>query len=182
MGAVPNKIWHRLVWRQIYLLSRKRLLMISIAAAITLTGWSERTIWRRISDGTLSRVDENTVKDKAMISLDAIKSNFCVPIEPEDFDLIENADAGNAGAQTDIALIFMSNKKMASVIYWLKLAVKQDYAEAMHWLGRCYTNGNGLPKDENLGIMWIAKAAAQGHVISQGQMQAMRDRMTRSDL
>jgi len=154
--------------------------MISIAAAITLTELSKRTLWRRISDGSLIRIDDNTVDDKAKISLDAIKSNICVPLEPEDFDLIESADAGNAEAQTDLALLFLSNAKPESAVYWLKLAVKQDYLEAMHWLGRCYTDGNGLPKNENLGIMWIAKAAAQGHVISQGQMQTMVDRFTKN--
>ncbi|MFI4938981.1 MAG: tetratricopeptide repeat protein [Burkholderiales bacterium] len=150
--------------------------MISIAAVITLTEWSERTLWRRISDGTLTRVDDIAVNDKAKIPLDAVKSYFCVPIAAEDYPLIENADAGNAEAQTDLAIIFLFNAKPKSAIYWLKLAARQGCAEAMHWLGRCYADGNGLPKDENLGIMWIANAAAQGHAISQGQMQAMRDR------
>ena len=151
--------------------------MISIATAITLTGLSERTLWRRISDGTLTRANSNDLNDKARIPLDTIKSYICVPLEPEDFYLIESANAGNAEAQTDLALIFLSNAKPESAVYWLKLAAKQDYTEAMHWIGRCYTDGNGLPKDKNLGLMWIAKAAAQGHVISQDQMQAMVDKL-----
>jgi len=155
--------------------------MISIAAAKTLTEWSERTLWRRISDGTLARIDDNTFEDKAKICLDSIKPYICVSLGPEDFDLIESADAGNAEAQTDLALIFLANAKSESAIYWLKLAAKQDYAEAMHWIGRCYTDGNELPKNESLGIMWIAKAAAQCHVISQGQMQAIIDKITGKD-
>jgi len=43
----------------------------------------------------------------------------------------------------------------------------------MQWLGHCYINGRGVPKDEHLGIMWIAKAAAQGHVIAQGLMKGL---------
>ena len=152
--------------------------MISLAAATTLTGWSKRTLWRRISDGTLTRVDNNELNDKAKIHLDMIKSHICVPLEPEDFDLIETADAGSAEAQTDLALLFLSNAKSENAVYWLDLAAKQDYANAMHLLGRCYIDGNGVPKNENLGIMWIAKAASHGHVISQGHMQAMQDSFT----
>lgn len=150
--------------------------MISLATAITLTGWSKRTLWRRIADGTLIRADGDAFTDKAKISLEAIRPFICVPIESEDLYLIERADAGNAEAQTDLALIFLSSVKPESAVYWLKLAAKQDYMNAMHLLGRCYTDGNGLPRDENLGIMWLAKAAAQGHVISQGQMRAIYDR------
>ncbi|MGP1665999.1 MAG: tetratricopeptide repeat protein, partial [Rhodanobacter sp.] len=79
-----------------------------------------------------------------------------------------------AGAQTDLAVLFLSNAKPESAVYWLELAAKQDYANAMHLLGRCYTDGNGILKNEDLGIMWIAKAASHGHLISQGQMQALR--------
>ena len=147
--------------------------MISIAAAITLTELSKRTLWRRISDGSLIRLDDNAINDKAKISLESIKSYICVHLEPEDFELIERADAGNAEAQTDLALIFLSHEKPESAVYWLKMAIKQDNLEAMHRLGHCYIDGYGLPKDDYLGIMWIAKAASQGHVIAQAQIQAM---------
>lgn len=46
----------------------------------------------------------------------------------------------------------------------------------MHLLGRCYIDGNGLQRDENIGIMWIAKAATLGHLISHGLMQAVLNR------
>jgi len=128
----------------------------------------------------LARADEDALTDKVKISLEAIRPYICIPIAIEDFHVIERADAGDVEAQTDLALIFLSNMKPENAVYWLKSAAKQDYMNAMHLLGRCYTDGNGLSKDENLGIMWIAKAAAQGHVISQGQMQAIYDRFTRS--
>ena len=66
-------------------------------------------------------------------------------------------------------------------IYWLELAARQDYADAMHWLARCYLDGNGVAPDEYLGLMWLSKAAAHGHRISQGQLQVMRDRFTVAD-
>jgi len=149
--------------------------MISLAAAITLTNWSKRTLWRRIADGTLTRADDDVITDenKAKIHLDAIKAHICVPLALEDFDLIKNADTGDAKAQTDLALIFLSHQKPENAIYWLELAAKRDDANAMYLLGRCYTDGNGTPKNEDLGIMWIAKAASHGHLISQAQMQAL---------
>ena len=72
----------------------------------------------------------------------------------------------------------MVNKKPENAVYWLELAVKRNDANAMYLLGRCYTDGNGIAKNENLGIMWIAKAASNGHVMAKGQMQAMHDRFT----
>lgn len=149
--------------------------MISLATAVTLTEWSKRTLWRRISDGSLRRISEDDFLDdkKAKIHLDTIKDYICFPIEPGDFELIESADAGSAEAQTDLAVLFLSHEKSESAIYWLELAVKQNYAGAMYWLGRCYVDGNGVLPNENLGIMWIAKAAALGHVISQGLMSAV---------
>jgi hypothetical protein len=154
--------------------------MISLATAITLTEWSKRTLWRRISDGTLTRTDDDVLDDKkTKIHLDAIKSYICVPLEPGDFELIESAEAGDAEAQTDLALIFLSHAKPESAVYWLELASKQNYANAMYLLGRCYTDGNGLPANENLGIMWIAKAASLGHVISQSLMQTIIGKVTK---
>lgn len=108
-----------------------------------------------------------------MVDLDAIKSYACIPLEEDDGPLIQGADAGNAEAQNDLALLFLANNKPRAAIYWLELAAKQDYPDAMHWLGRCHIDGNGVFKDENLGMMWLAKAAANGHSISQAQMQAM---------
>jgi uncharacterized protein len=147
--------------------------LISIASAITLTEWSESTFRRRIADRSLTRHVEPGPNGRAMVDLDAIKSHACIPLEEDDGSLLHDADAGNAESQNDLALLFLANNKPRSAIYWLELAAKQDYPDAMHWLGRCCIDGNGVLRDENLGMMWLAKAAAQGHVISQAQMQAM---------
>ena len=152
--------------------------LISIASAITLTEWSESTFRRRIADGALTREFELGTGGRAMVSFDAIKSHACIPLEDEDGSLIQDADTGNAEAQNDLALLFLANSKPRAAIYWFELAAKQEYPDAMHWLGRCHIDGNGVLQDENLGMMWLAKAAAQGHVISQAQMQAMRDKFT----
>ncbi|SEQ34631.1 Sel1 repeat-containing protein [Ectothiorhodospira magna] len=59
-------------------------------------------------------------------------------------------------------------------LHWLQAAADQHYPDAMHWLGRCHISGEGVPKDEMLGLSWLQRAAALGHVISQRQMAGIR--------
>ena len=135
---------------------------ISLPAAITLTEWSERTFFRKFAEGLLSR---QTVNGKLMLPFDALKAHLCLVLAPEDIFVLERADAGDAMAQNELALIFLANNKPKGAIYWLELAARQSNAEAMSF----YMQGNGVPKDENMGIMWLAKAAALGHLIAQHQ-------------
>lgn len=152
--------------------------LISLPAAITLTARSERTLWRMFADGSAAR---EVVNGKAMFSLESIKPFLCIPIDAEDLLLVEEADKGDAEAQTDLALIFLSNRKFKEAIFWLELAAEQGYADAMNWLGRCYIHGDGIEKNENVGMMWLAKAAANGHAISKAQMKTIRNRFKSSD-
>ena len=46
----------------------------------------------------------------------------------------------------------------------------------MHNLAKLYLQGCGVEKDENTALMWLAKAAAYGHVIAEQQMLALRQR------
>jgi hypothetical protein len=149
--------------------------LISIQSAVTLTGRSERTLWRWIADGTLIRATEDAPNGKTMVYLASIRPHISIPMESEDFDLIVRADKGNAEAQNDLGLLFLSNGQPEKALYWLNLAAEQNYADAMHWLGRCYIDGTGVARDDNLGTMWLSKAAAYGHMISQAQMQTMRE-------
>jgi hypothetical protein len=146
---------------------------VSLQTATTLTGWSVRTIRRRITDGTLQCAANTAAYCKTMISFDSIKDNVCMPLDQEDIELIKSADAGDAQAQNDLGLLFLENNKLKSAVYWLELAAKQNVADAMQLLGCCYLEGNGLPKDHNLGIMWIAKAASVGHSIALAQIKSL---------
>jgi TPR repeat protein len=146
---------------------------VSLQAAITLTGWSERTLRRRLADGALQSSSDNK-SYKTMISFDSIRADLCIPVEGETIELIEKADAGSAAAQNDLAVLFMENHQPKSAVYWLELAAKQGFADAMHWLGCCYLKGLGVPEDDNLAIMWIAKAASLGHSIAASQIQSIR--------
>ncbi|TAN65288.1 MAG: sel1 repeat family protein [Methylobacter sp.] len=147
---------------------------VSLQAAITLTELSERTIRRRLVDGSLKYAADNEAHYKTRICFDSIKSDLCIALDPDDIELIKRADAGNANAQNDLGLLFLEKNKPKSAIYWLELATKQDFADAMHLLGHCYLEGNGLPKNYCLAIMWIAKAAALGHPIALEQIQSIQ--------
>ena len=154
---------------------------ISLASAILLTDLSENTLRRRIAAGVMVRTIEDRPNGRSMIPFDAIKSECCIPLEEGNFELITKADQGNAEAQNDLALLFLSCAKPKKAVYWLELAIKQKHTDAMHWLGRCYIEGNGVVQDENLGFMWLSRAAADGHIISRKMMRTICQKIIRSD-
>jgi len=143
---------------------------LSLPAATSLTGWSERTLWRRFSDGTLMR---ETVDGKSMLEFEALVPHLCVPIGPEEVALLASADAGNAEAQNEVALFFLEHGRPKGAIYWLELAAKQNWADSAHLLSQCYLQGAGVERNANKGMVWLAKAAELGHVIAQRQMQGI---------
>jgi TPR repeat protein len=146
---------------------------VSLATAITLTGWSERTFWRKFANGLIEKHVEEEKNSKSMVALDSILPHLFFVLTDDDVQLLLDADKGRAQAQSDLALLFLTNSKPKEAVYWLELAAKQGDGNAMYWLGRAYVEGTGVPKDENLGLMWISKAAANGHIISQAQMTGM---------
>jgi hypothetical protein len=150
---------------------------ISLATAVSITDLSENTLRRRIAQGVMTRTIEEGSNGRSMITFDTLKAECCFPLNDDDILLIEEADQGNSEAQNDLALLFLSHKKPRKAIYWLELAIKQKNKDAMHWLGRCYIEGNGITQDENLGLMWLAKAAAEGHFISREIMQLIRQKV-----
>lgn len=146
---------------------------ISLSAAVSLTGRSERTLWRWIANGTVSRVSDSDV-GKTMLDFDSVAPHLRQQLAAEELDLVERADSGGgAEEQTELALLILANGKPESAIYWLEIAAKQGSTDAMHWLGRCYLEGQGLAEDRNLGLMWLANAAAHGHLISQRQIESL---------
>lgn len=150
---------------------------ISLASATLLTDLSENTLRRRIANGVMVRTIEDGPNGRSMIPFDAIRPECCIPLEKEDHELIAEADQGDAAAQNDLALLFLSHAKPGKAVYWLELAIKQKHTDAMHWLGRCYMEGNGVARDENLGLMWLSRAAAEGHIISREMLQAFRNKV-----
>ena len=151
---------------------------LSLAAASSLTDWSLRTLWRRIGEGVVPQLKE---KGRVMIPFSSIADHVSIPIDAEEMRLLERADHGPSGsdsaeAQNELALIFLSHAKPKGAVYWLHCAAEQGHADAMNLLGTCYILGEGTPWDEAKGIMWLAKSAALGHLVSRRQMEAIRNR------
>ncbi len=148
---------------------------ISIDTACGITEMSKSTWWRRIGKGDFTRVTDDA-RGRAMLLWSEVAPLIYVQIEIEDRQLILLADAGDAEAQDDIGQLCLMGEKYQAAFYWFQLAAQQNNPDAMQWLGHCYINGKGVSKDDNLGMMWLAKAAALGHAIAQGQMKGLIDR------
>ena len=146
---------------------------ISLDAAIVMTKRSKRTWWRRISEGAVNKVGSDA-HGRAMLAFDEVAPLICIPLHADDTQLILRADSGDATAQNDVGQLFAAAGQWEVALYWLRNAANQAQPDAMQHLGRCYIAGDGVDADENIGIMWIAKAASLGHTIAAAQMKMLR--------
>lgn len=144
---------------------------LTLGAVCSVTGWSERTAWRRLSAGLLTRIGGNG--NRVLISWSSIEPHVRLPIDDRLLDLLCRADRGDVEAQNDLALHFFEQALPCGAVYWLQQAARNGDADAMHWLGRCHLEGKGLDRDRNLGLMWLARSAAAGHHISDLLLQAL---------
>jgi len=145
---------------------------INLESAVWVTQLSKRTLWRRLSEGQITR-QANDDEGRTMLTFEDLVPMLCIPVAPQDHDLIIEAAAGDAEAQTDLALLFLEADKPDVGLSWLTLAADQGNPDAMHHLSKLYIQGSGLPKDDSLGLMWLAKAASLGHRIAGEQITAL---------
>ena len=150
--------------------------MVSLRTASELTGLSKRTLWRRIAAGRLFKLNRDEPLARTSVALESIIADIGIPPSDEDLALIQRADGGDPEAQADVALLLMEAGLAGKAVYWLRSAADQGYADAMHWLGRCYVSGEGVDRDEAEGLAWIGRAAAAGHSIAGAQMQRLSQR------
>ena len=152
---------------------------ISLDSAIIVTEISKRTLWRRLTDGQIARL-ENDERGRAMLALEDLVPLLCISVKPDDYELFVDADRGDVEAQNDLALLFLEADKPEIALYWLQSAATDQQSvvsvDAMHNLAKLYFKGIGVEKNENTGLMWLAKAAAHGHVIAEQQMAALMQR------
>ena len=148
---------------------------LSLDASVAITGISRRTLWRRVTDGTIGRCDTDG-RSRAMLALGDVLGLVDVALNAEDRAMLLRADAGDAQAQADMGALFYVAGAHKAALYWLQEAAAQDNADAMQWLGTAYAGGGGgvIPQDDNLAIMWLARAAALGHRIAAYQLEQLR--------
>lgn len=145
---------------------------ISLDAAAIVTQISKRTLRRRLSEGQITRQD-NDKEGRTMLTFEDLVPMLCVDVSPKDFDLFIEAAAGDAEAQNDLALLFLDANKPKIGFHWLTMAANQGHPDAMHHLSKLYIKGISTHKDESTGLMWLAKAASFGHVIADQQIKAL---------
>ena len=145
--------------------------VVSIDTAALMMDLSKRTLWRRLSAGTLQRhsMDE---RGRVMLALADIAAHFCVQLsgEPADRALLIEADKGDSAAQNDVALLLLEQNRPDIALQWFLLAAQQQHADAMHYLSELYQQGLGGERCENTAMLWRAKAASQKHLIADAQM------------
>lgn len=148
---------------------------ISLSTAISLTGLSKRTLWRRAADGVLRTQETPLPGERTRVALNDVVPLARLRLEHDDEDLIAAADGGLPQAQCDLGLLMLEQNFGEEAVAWFEAAASQDYLEAMHWLGRCYIAGIGVAADEKRGTEWIARAASHGHVTAREMVQYLYD-------
>ena len=145
---------------------------ISVHAVIAMTGRSRRTWRRRIDEGAIRELSSDA-RGRARVALEDIIPSIECTLDAEDLALLLLADAGDVEAQADCGEMFLALRMREAARYWLELAAAQGHANAMQCLARYHLSNDATPKDEQLAVRWLSDAAAKGHVIAQGQMQAL---------
>lgn len=146
---------------------------ISLMAAVTLTGKSKRTLWRRLSDGTLTRAPDDT-HGRTMVLLAAVQGEAGFHLEEHDWYTLLAADGGSASAQLDMGYLFMAADQIPSAVYWLEQAARQQQPDAMLWLARLALEDDAESQNEEKAWVWLTKAAAQGHPIARAQLHQLK--------
>lgn len=145
--------------------------LISIDTVSIITERSKRTWQRRLASG-VDRVLED-FRGRSMLRMEDIHPFICASLSEDDISVLIQADRGSASSQCDIGQVFDLLGKHEIAIYWWLQAAEQGDAEAMQCLGSAYAAGRGVSADENLALMWVARAAAQGHSIARAQINGL---------
>ena len=99
-----------------------------------------------------------------------------MPLDAEILGRLPDADAGDADAQSDVALYFLERQRPLLALPWLEWAAAQDHADALHWLGRLHIDRQLPEASLAQGLMYLAKSATLGHAISAAQIDALAQR------
>jgi uncharacterized protein len=73
------------------------------------------------------------------------------------------ADQGRDDAQYQLGHLYYKQDNYAEAAKWFQLAADQGRADAQSNLGTMYAEGEGVPQDFVVALMWFSMAAAQNH-------------------
>lgn len=151
--------------------------------ASVVLGRSERTVRRWCDDGILRLVGSDAA-GRALVCLDQVLDMLeqepggaaAPPAAPREhwMRLVLDADAGDADALACLGAELLLQGRTAGAVSLLGEAAQQQHADAMHWLSHCHLHGLGVERDADLALMWLHRAAAQGHAVARAQSRALR--------
>ena len=143
--------------------------------ASVVLGRSERTVRRWCDDGTLRLVGSDSA-GRALVSLDQVLDmlEHAAAARERWARLVLDADAGDADALACLGTELLQQGRTAGAVSLLTEAAQQQHADAMHWLSHCHLHGLGVERDADLALMWLHRAAAQGHAVARAQSRALR--------
>ncbi|KAF1045513.1 hypothetical protein [Xylophilus sp.] len=170
---------------------------VSLDTAAVLTGRSKRTWQRRIEEGLVPRLDDG--RGRALVPFEVVRPAVTLELDSAEVLALVRADQGDAQAQAETGALFAlatleearaqqdgrepgtgdsgafntGGATHSIAAHFLAQAAEQGEADAMHWLGLLHAAGRGEGDHDALALMWIAKAAAHGHVIAQQQLAGM---------
>lgn len=116
--------------------------MISLDAAVAITGISRSTLWRRVTDGRIGKGGKDA-RSRALLVLADVLPLAEVPLGAGDLPVLLQADAGAAEAQADMGALFYVAGAEKAALYWLNEAAAQGHADAMQWLGIAHYAASG---------------------------------------
>lgn len=82
-------------------------------------------------------------------------------------DLTGAAEAGDVRAENELGILYEKVQDYSKALEWYQKAAAQNNPQAMGNLGRLYSLGLGVPKDESMGLAWMQKSADAGSAEAQ---------------
>lgn len=103
---------------------------ITLNTAMSLTGLSKRTLWRRIADGQLRVHDASSGgggrSEHTRVLLDDVIALSPLRLDDDDCALIAEADAGSVEAQCDLGLLLLTQNHPSEAVAWLTRGGQPD--------------------------------------------------------
>lgn len=88
-------------------------------------------------------------------------------------DIKARAEAGDAGAQTNLGFMHLEAKNEDEAANWFRLAAEQGDLVAQDKIGGMYLYGIGVQINHQEALKWYRLAAEQGHAWSQRSIATM---------
>jgi uncharacterized protein len=153
---ISNKVQSQRKMR-IILLSLLFLLTFPIAADLKRSGTSSRFESLRIQ-----AIEGNTVAQFNLGIAYQFGRDTSKDLDQAQQWYQQASQKGHAGAQFNLAYIFLQKQQDEKAVFWFSQAASSGYAPAQRGLSRMYLEGRGVSRDVSKAVALCSKAAHQG--------------------